>query len=53
MDHFDTPLGLFTGCVIVEDSNFLEPPRVEYKVYAPGIGMISDETLVITYKGYV
>lgn len=43
-----TPLGVIYGCVIVEDSNAFEPPRVEYKAYAPGIGMISDETLVIT-----
>jgi len=50
---FQTPAGLFNSCVIVEDSNFLEPPRVEYKVYAPGIGMIADETLVITKYGYV
>ncbi len=50
---FGTPLGIFNSCVIVEDSNFLEPPRGEYKVYAPGIGMIADETLVITKKGYV
>jgi len=50
---FQTSIGLFNSCVIVEDSNFLEPPRGEYKVYAPGIGIIADETLVITYHGTV
>ena len=45
---FQSPIGILSGCVIVEESNALEPPRVEYKVYAPGIGMIADETLVIT-----
>ena len=51
--NFLTSIGLFNSCVIVEDSNFLEPPRGEYKVYAPEIGMIADETLVITKYGYV
>ena len=46
--NFETPIGVLSGCVIVEESNALEPPRVEYKAYAPGIGMIADETLVIT-----
>ena len=50
---FQTPVGLFNSCVIVEDSNFKEPPRIEYKVYAPGIGIISDETLIITKYGKV
>ncbi len=50
---FGTPLGIFNSCVIIEDSNFLEPPRGEYKVYAPEIGLIADETLVLTKKGYV
>ena len=51
--NFQTSIGLFNSCVIVEDSNFIEPPRGEYKVYAPEIGMIADETLVITKYGYV
>jgi len=50
---FQTPAGLFNKCVIVEESNELEPPRIEYKVYAQGIGMIADETLVITKYEYV
>ncbi len=50
---FRTTLGLHNSCVIIEDSNFLEPPRGEFKVYAPGIGIIADETLVITKYGYV
>ena len=50
---YQTPAGLFKNCVIVEDSNELEPPRVEYKVYAPGIGLIADETLVLTKQEYV
>jgi len=50
---FQTPIGVLSGCVIVEESNELEPPRIEYKVYAPGIGMIADETLVITKFEYV
>ncbi len=50
---FQTVLGLQKNCVIVEESNELEPPRVEYKVYAPGIGLIADETLMIVKQDYV
>ena len=50
---YNTPVGLLHNCVVTEDTTPLEPLLVEYKVYAPGVGQIADETLVITKKGYV
>jgi len=50
---FDTPLGVYYDCVITEDTNALEPLSVEYKAHAPGVGIIADETLVISWEGYV
>lgn len=49
---FETPIGVFYDCVVTEETNALEPFATEYKVYAPGPGIIADERLLITYEGY-
>jgi hypothetical protein len=51
--RLQTPIGVFDYCLTTEESTPLEPLMVEYKTYALGIGIISDETLIITFKGYV
>ncbi len=38
----DTPAGTFTDCLMVEETTPLEPGEVEYKYYAPGVGLIQD-----------
>lgn len=48
-----TDLGKFKHCVITEESTPLEPDEFEYKIYAPGVGIIADEDLWITSYGYV
>jgi hypothetical protein len=48
-----TDLGKFKRCVVVEESTPLEPGEFEYKIYAPGVGIIADEDLFITSYGYV
>jgi len=50
---FDTPIGVFYDCVITEETNALEPFATEYKVYTPGVGIIADERLLITFEGTV
>lgn len=50
---FSTPLGILSNCALTEETTPLEPFVNEYKAYAPGIGIIADETLVITSYGYV
>lgn len=34
------PAGTFTGCWMTEDGTPLEPDAIEYKYYAPGVGLI-------------
>lgn len=50
---FETPAGEFENCLITEESTPLEPLAIEYKFYAPGIGLIADEMLVLTQYGYI
>ncbi len=47
-----TPAGTFSKCMKVKESNPLEAEE-EYKYYAPGIGLIRDEDLVLTKHGVV
>jgi len=43
-----TPAGTFTNCIKVEETSGVEPNEKCYKIYAPGIGMIQDEDLLLT-----
>ncbi|MBN1510036.1 MAG: hypothetical protein JW955_24535 [Sedimentisphaerales bacterium] len=47
-----TPAGLFTDCLKTEETSPLEAGK-SYKTYAPGIGLIQDEGLLLTHYGYV
>jgi hypothetical protein len=47
-----TPAGLFTDCLKTEETSPLEAGK-SYKTYAPGIGLIQDEDLLLTHYGYV
>jgi hypothetical protein len=48
-----TPAGTFDNCLKTEETNPLKPREREYKVYAPGIGLIQDEDLLLTKHGYI
>lgn len=48
-----TPAGNFTGCLKTEESNALKPNEKEYKLYAPGIGLIKDEELLLVKFGFI
>lgn len=43
-----TPAGTFENCLKVEETTPLEPDQKEYKLYAPGIGVVQDEDLLLT-----
>ena len=43
-----TPAGTFKGCIRVKETSPLEPGDICYKTYAPGIGLIQDEGLLLT-----
>jgi hypothetical protein len=52
-ENFETPAGSFSGCLKTKEStplNFLER---EVKRYAPGIGLIQDEKLLLTKYGFM
>jgi len=48
-----TPAGTFQGCLKSRESTPLEPDEVEYKTYAPGIGLAQDEDLLLVRYGPV
>lgn len=43
-----TPAGTFKSCIKVEETTGLDPGEKCYKTYAPGVGLIQDEDLVLT-----
>jgi hypothetical protein len=47
-----TPAGEFTDCVVSRESSPIEA-AVERKAYAPGIGLVQDEDLLLLSAGYV
>jgi hypothetical protein len=49
---FSTPAGKFANVLKTEETNPLEPLTKEYKFYAPGIGLIKDENLVLIKYGF-
>lgn len=48
-----TPAGTFINCLKTEETTPLEPKEKEYKIYAPGIGLIKDENLLLVEYGFV
>lgn len=49
----DTPAGRFTDCLKVREGTALNPLEREYKIHAPGIGLIRDEDLLLTRHGFL
>lgn len=43
-----TPAGTFKNCIRVKETSPLEPGAICYKTYAPRIGLIQDEGLLLT-----
>ena len=43
-----TPAGEFKNCLKVEETSAVEADDICYKIYAPGIGLIQDEDLLLT-----
>ncbi|UCG47871.1 MAG: hypothetical protein JSU94_20630 [Phycisphaerales bacterium] len=52
-ETFKTPAGTFADCLKVEETSGRSPGEREYKTYAPGVGMIQDEDLLIIRYGFV
>jgi len=48
-----TPAGTFTNCLKTEETSGLNPSDKGCKTYAPGIGLIQDEDLLLTKYGFI
>jgi hypothetical protein len=46
------PAGEFRNCLKTEESSKIETPK-EYKIYAPGIGLVQDKDMKLISYGYV
>lgn len=47
-----TPAGRFKGCLKIQEENPLDKEK-EFKIHAPGIGLIRDEDLLLVKHGFV
>jgi hypothetical protein len=48
-----TPSGTYTNCLKTQEGSALKPAEKEFKTYAPGIGLIQDEDLLLVKSGYI
>ena len=49
----ETPAGEFTKCLKTKEGTALNKFEREFKTYAPGIGLIQDEKLLLTKYGFI
>jgi hypothetical protein len=52
-EQFSTPAGEFDQVLMTREGTALNPLEVEFKRYAPGIGLIQDQNLLLTAYGFV
>lgn len=48
-----TPAGEFVNCLKTEETNAIKPKDKEYKIYAPGIGLIKDGELLLVMHEFI
>ena len=49
----ETPAGTFDRCLITKEGTALDLSEMEYKYYAPDIGLVQEEELLLTKYGFV
>jgi hypothetical protein len=52
-ESLTTPAGAFQGCLKVKETTPLEPGNVEYKLYAPEVGLVQSGPLRLVKYGFV
>lgn len=50
-DTVEVPAGKFENCLKTEETTPLEPKEKEYKLYAPGVGLLQDEDMKLVRHG--
>jgi hypothetical protein len=53
VETLKTAAGSFSNCLKTEETTPLHPGEREFKVYAPGIGLVRDGNLVLVKYGYI
>jgi hypothetical protein len=48
-----TPAGTFSNCLRIKEGTALDPGEAEFKMHAPGIGLVRDEDIVLTRHGKI
>jgi hypothetical protein len=51
-EPLETPAGSFPRCLRTTEGSALDPLEKDDKVYAPGIGLVKDEDLLLTRYGF-
>jgi hypothetical protein len=51
-ETFETPAGTFANSLRTKEGSALKPAEQEFKTYAPGIGLIQDESLLLVSHGF-
>ena len=52
-ESITVPAGKFANCLQAEETNGLKPNEREYKFYAPGIGLVKEENLLLVKYGFI
>ena len=52
LETFTTVIGEFENCLLTQESSQINPAAIEYKTYCPSIGLVQDQSLVLTSYGY-
>ena len=52
-ETFETPAGKFENVLKTKETTPLDPLEKEFKLYAPGVGLIQDENMLLVKYGYV
>ncbi|MFC1601331.1 hypothetical protein ACFL34_03185 [Candidatus Sumerlaeota bacterium] len=52
-ETLETPAGAFDKCLKTQEGSALKPREKQFKTYAPGIGLIQDEDLLLVRHGFI
>ena len=50
-ETIETIAGTFKNCVKIQETTTLEPESKDYKIYAPGIGLVNDSNFELVKHG--
>ena len=51
-ESLETPAGAFHDCLKTQEGSALKPSEKEFKIYAPGIGLLKDGDMLLVRHGF-